>query len=162
MHMVSIGKGITLVSEGWIHMAFPNLALRPLSAPEDIMPFSAVWSPQNDNPVIRSSRSSPRLSPSSASKAQMKKGTSLPSPYFCKNRSLEITLNRCSARARRSVFVLTILPHFRERSADPPDYSPQSAASYAPTTKSAEFYPRRFSTGFTQNSKQDLTQFRAG
>lgn len=53
MHMVSIGEGITLVSEGWIHMAFPNLVLRPLSAPEDIMPFSAVWSPQNDNPALR-------------------------------------------------------------------------------------------------------------
>lgn len=53
MHMVAIGEGITLVSEGWTSMAFPDVALRPLIAPEDIVPFSAVWSPSSDNPVLR-------------------------------------------------------------------------------------------------------------
>ena len=53
MHMVAMGTGITLVSEGWTRMTLPDLAFRPLSAPEDIMPFSAVWSPLNDNPALR-------------------------------------------------------------------------------------------------------------
>jgi DNA-binding transcriptional LysR family regulator len=53
MHMVAIGEGITLVSEGWTSMVYPDLALRPLTALEDIVPFSAVWSPLNDNPALR-------------------------------------------------------------------------------------------------------------
>ena len=53
MHMVAIGEGITLVSEGWTSMAHPDLALRPLTAAEDIVPFSAVWSPSSDNPALR-------------------------------------------------------------------------------------------------------------
>lgn len=53
MHMVAIGEGITLVSEGWSSMYFPDLALRPLVAAEDIVPFSAVWSPSSDNPALR-------------------------------------------------------------------------------------------------------------
>lgn len=53
MHMVAIGEGITLVSEGWTSMAHADLALRPLTALEDIVPFSAVWSPLSDNPALR-------------------------------------------------------------------------------------------------------------
>ncbi len=53
MHMVAIGEGITLVSEGWTSMAHADLALRPLTAQEDIVPFSAVWSPSSDNPALR-------------------------------------------------------------------------------------------------------------
>ncbi len=53
MHMVALGEGITLVSEGCINTAYLDLALRPLTAPEDIVPFSAVWSPSNDNPALR-------------------------------------------------------------------------------------------------------------
>lgn len=53
MHMVAIGEGITLVSEGWSSMCFPDLTLRPLVAEEDIVPFSAVWSPSSDNPALR-------------------------------------------------------------------------------------------------------------
>lgn len=53
MHMVAIGDGITVVSEGLTSMNYPRLALRPLMAPEDIVPFSAVWSPLNDNPALR-------------------------------------------------------------------------------------------------------------
>lgn len=53
MHRVALGKGITVVSEGWTSMKFPDLALRPLIAPEDTVPFSAVWSPLNDNPALR-------------------------------------------------------------------------------------------------------------
>lgn len=53
MHMVALGKGITLVAEAWREMLIPGLALVPLSAREDIVPFSAVWSPTNDNPSLR-------------------------------------------------------------------------------------------------------------
>ena len=51
--MVAIGEGITLVSEGWTSMAHADLAMRPLTAAEDIVPFSAVWSPSSDNPALR-------------------------------------------------------------------------------------------------------------
>ena len=53
MHMVAIGDGITLVSEDWTSMAHADLAMRPLTAAEDIVPFSAVWSPSSDNPALR-------------------------------------------------------------------------------------------------------------
>lgn len=53
MHMVTIGEGITLVSEGWTNMEHADLMLLPLTAPEDIVPFSAVWSPSSDNPALR-------------------------------------------------------------------------------------------------------------
>lgn len=53
MHLVAMGEGITLVSEGWTHMVCPALVMRPLTAAEDIVPMSVVWSPQNDNPAMR-------------------------------------------------------------------------------------------------------------
>lgn len=53
MHMVAIGRGITLVAEAWREMPIPGLVLVPLIADEDIVPFSAVWSPANDNPSLR-------------------------------------------------------------------------------------------------------------
>lgn len=53
MHMVAIGEGITLVSQGWTSMSHADLTLRPLTANEDIVPFSAVWSPSSDNPALR-------------------------------------------------------------------------------------------------------------
>ncbi|RRD21532.1 LysR family transcriptional regulator [Brucellaceae bacterium VT-16-1752] len=53
MHMVALGKGITPVSEAWTDMNIRDLKLVPLSAAADIVPFSAVWSPKNDNPSRR-------------------------------------------------------------------------------------------------------------
>ncbi|MBB3810093.1 LysR family transcriptional regulator [Pseudochelatococcus contaminans] len=53
MHTVGLGRGITLVSEAWVYMPVPDLALVPLTAMEDIVPFSAVWSQRNDNPALR-------------------------------------------------------------------------------------------------------------
>lgn len=53
MHLVAMGQGITLVSAAWNSLKFPGLVLRPLTARADIVPFSAVWSPGNDNPVLR-------------------------------------------------------------------------------------------------------------
>lgn len=53
MHMVAMGKGITPVVEAWNYVPIPELRLVPLSAEADIVPFSAVWSPKNDNPSLR-------------------------------------------------------------------------------------------------------------
>ncbi len=53
MHMVALGKGITLVAEAWREMPIPGLTLVPLLADGDVVPFSAVWSPANDNPSLR-------------------------------------------------------------------------------------------------------------
>lgn len=53
MSLAAIGQGITLVSAAWAEVMVPGLALRPLTAPEDVVPFSAVWSPDNDNPALR-------------------------------------------------------------------------------------------------------------
>lgn len=53
MHMVAMGKGITPVVEAWRCMPIPELRLVPLSSDADIVPFSAVWSPHNDNPSLR-------------------------------------------------------------------------------------------------------------
>ncbi len=53
MHMVAIGRGMTLVAEAWREMLIPGLALVPLVSDKDVVPFSAVWSPANDNPSLR-------------------------------------------------------------------------------------------------------------
>jgi DNA-binding transcriptional LysR family regulator len=53
MHLVGLGQGITLVSAAWTAVKLPDLVLRPLVDPADIVPFSAVWSPRNDNPALR-------------------------------------------------------------------------------------------------------------
>ena len=53
MNLVSLGQGITLVSAAWADVKLPNLVLRPLVDPADMVPFSAVWSHQNDNPALR-------------------------------------------------------------------------------------------------------------
>ena len=51
MHIVSLGRGLTLVSEAATAMYFPGVIYRPLLAEE--LPFSAVWSPRNENPAFR-------------------------------------------------------------------------------------------------------------
>lgn len=53
MNLVSLRQGITLVSAAWVDVKLPNLVMRPLTDPADIVPFSAVWSRHNDNPALR-------------------------------------------------------------------------------------------------------------
>lgn len=53
MNLVGLGQGITLVVAAWTAVKLPDLVLRPLTDDEDIVPFSAVWSEQNDNPALR-------------------------------------------------------------------------------------------------------------
>lgn len=54
MNLVSLGQGITLISAAWTAVKVPGLVLRPLTARADIVSFSAVCSPANDNPALLS------------------------------------------------------------------------------------------------------------
>jgi DNA-binding transcriptional LysR family regulator len=51
MQIVSLGRGLTLVSEAATAMRFPGVTYRPLLGEE--LRFSAVWSPRNENPALR-------------------------------------------------------------------------------------------------------------
>lgn len=51
MHLVSLGRGLSLTSEATTAAIFPGVVYRPLIADE--LPFCAVWSPKNDNPALR-------------------------------------------------------------------------------------------------------------
>ncbi|MEC5413345.1 LysR substrate-binding domain-containing protein, partial [Aurantimonas sp. C2-4-R8] len=51
MHLVSLGKGLTLTSEATTGTTFPSVVYRTLSGEE--LPFCAIWSPMNDNPALR-------------------------------------------------------------------------------------------------------------
>ena len=53
MNLVAMGYGITMIAAPWAAMKLPDLLLRPLASPADIVSFSAVWAPQNDNPALR-------------------------------------------------------------------------------------------------------------
>lgn len=53
MNLVALGLGITVVSAAWAAVRVPGLVLRPLSAPEDLIPFSLTWSPKNENPALK-------------------------------------------------------------------------------------------------------------
>ena len=49
--LVAIGQGLTLVSEAMTVAALPGITYRPIAG--EMLPFSAVWSPANDNPSFR-------------------------------------------------------------------------------------------------------------
>jgi DNA-binding transcriptional LysR family regulator len=51
MHLVAMGKGLTLTSEAATAMRFSGVAYRRLAA--EVLPFSAIWYTQNDNPGLR-------------------------------------------------------------------------------------------------------------
>lgn len=59
MQIVSFGRGVTLTSEATIATRFPGVAYRRLDG--ETLPFSAVWSPNNDNPAWRRMLSLARL-----------------------------------------------------------------------------------------------------
>ncbi|WP_375788585.1 LysR family transcriptional regulator [Bradyrhizobium sp. Pha-3] len=48
---VSVGRGLTVASEATTAMQLPGIAYRPIR--DEILPFSAVWSTNNDNPAAR-------------------------------------------------------------------------------------------------------------
>lgn len=51
MQSVSLGRGLTLISEAATAMHFPGVIYRPILGEE--LAFSAVWSPRNENPALR-------------------------------------------------------------------------------------------------------------
>lgn len=48
---VSLGRGLTLTSEATTALQMPGIVFRPIVG--EALPFSAVWSAQNDNPAWR-------------------------------------------------------------------------------------------------------------
>lgn len=48
--LVALKRGLTVVSEAMTAAHFPGLAYRPIVG--EVLPFSAVWSPKNDNPAL--------------------------------------------------------------------------------------------------------------
>lgn len=53
LNLVSLGMGVAIVLESRTATKPPGLVFLPLTDPADIVPFSAVWSPCNDNPALR-------------------------------------------------------------------------------------------------------------
>ena len=53
MHLVAMGRGVSLTSEATIASSFPEVVFRPISGGDATLQFSAVWWPKNDNPAFR-------------------------------------------------------------------------------------------------------------
>ncbi|MFC5396798.1 LysR family transcriptional regulator [Bosea vestrisii] len=51
LSLVAVGRGLTLTSEASTAAQFPGIVYRPVAS--EMLPFSAVWSPRNDNPACR-------------------------------------------------------------------------------------------------------------
>ncbi|MEJ2623553.1 MAG: LysR family substrate-binding domain-containing protein [Pseudolabrys sp.] len=51
MQLVAFGRGLSLTTAAATAVLFPGVVFRPLVADE--LPFSAVWSPRNDNPALQ-------------------------------------------------------------------------------------------------------------
>jgi DNA-binding transcriptional LysR family regulator len=60
MHLVGLGFGLSLTSEATIAAQYPGVVFRPMEDGDNILPFSAIWSPDNDNPALRRLLSSAR------------------------------------------------------------------------------------------------------
>ncbi len=50
---VALGLGLSVVSQAGAGVIYPNVVFKPIGDPEDTLPFSAVWSPDTDNPALR-------------------------------------------------------------------------------------------------------------
>jgi DNA-binding transcriptional LysR family regulator len=59
LSMVGLGFGVTLVSGLDIGAQYPDVCFRPLVG--ESVPFTLVWSPQNDNPALRHFLSAARV-----------------------------------------------------------------------------------------------------
>jgi len=57
--LVGLGQGLSLVGEAEAGVTYPGVVFRPLDHEE--LPFSIVWSVQNDNPVFRRFLAASRL-----------------------------------------------------------------------------------------------------
>ncbi len=53
IHLVALGLGVSLTSEATTASSFPGVEFRPIAGDTGVIPFSAVWSPNNDNQAFR-------------------------------------------------------------------------------------------------------------
>jgi DNA-binding transcriptional LysR family regulator len=53
MHLVALGLGVSFASQSATAASFPEVVFRPIAGDAELLPFSAVWSPSNDNPAFR-------------------------------------------------------------------------------------------------------------
>lgn len=51
--LVGLGIGLTVVSEAATGVSYPGVVYRFFEREEDVLPFYAVWSDENDNPAVR-------------------------------------------------------------------------------------------------------------
>lgn len=77
MAMVGLGFGVTLISGAEADVSYPHVAFVPLAG--EVLPFSVVWSPDNDNPALRRLLSAARVQARKAN-AALPSRTRDPSP----------------------------------------------------------------------------------
>lgn len=53
MNLVAMGLGLGLTSEATSATLFQGVVFRPIGGEDDLIQFSAIWLPQNDNPALR-------------------------------------------------------------------------------------------------------------
>ncbi len=53
MVLVGLGLGVSLISDAGSAPTYPNVAFRPLADGDNLLPFSAIWAPDSDNPALR-------------------------------------------------------------------------------------------------------------
>ena len=53
MNLVGLGFGVSLVAENWCGVQYPGVTFRLVGKPDERVPFSTVWCPENDNPALR-------------------------------------------------------------------------------------------------------------
>lgn len=61
MILVGLGFGLSLISEAGTATSYPGVVFRPVAGGDDVLPFSAIWSPDNDNPALRRFLSAARV-----------------------------------------------------------------------------------------------------
>ena len=77
MAMVGLGFGVSLISGAEAGVSYPHVAFVPLAG--EVLPFSAIWSPENDNPALRRLLSAARVQARKA-KSALPSQTRDPSP----------------------------------------------------------------------------------
>jgi DNA-binding transcriptional LysR family regulator len=53
MTLVGLGLGVSVVADHWRGVSYPNVTFVPVGDPGELVPFSLVWRPENDNPALR-------------------------------------------------------------------------------------------------------------
>lgn len=53
MNLVSLGLGVSVVASHCRGINYPNVVFVPIGNPDETIPFSITWRPENDNPALR-------------------------------------------------------------------------------------------------------------